>query len=350
MNILIVDYICTRGHVFFNKIHLNALMQTGHKLLYVSRKEYLEVPKDTEYYEIPEEYYLRQTKKHLSSIQHIKYDIKKLLYVKKVVNGIKPDVVVVLTYDALSLAFFRVKCPTFIINHVNVDFLKFWHRDLATRLLPDNFIHVCLTKRIQEYMKIRCKSKVSVYIPHGYLPEYVQVHEKENVIFCPTTSSMDERLLNSIIYHDDVIKYLTEKNIQLVIKSNKQYSKLAPCITILNGFIDKKLYQKYVATPIAIFLPYDKSFNYRASGIFHESLSYDTPIITSNIPAFDEYGNYVLYNYKINNSVDFLATLQTIIGMKTYYTNLEALNPHSFWEDVLEGGMKQNIVEQMDSL
>ena len=333
MNILIVDYICTRGHVFFNRIHINALLQTGHKLSYVSRKGYLEVPENAEYYEIPEEYYLHQTEKQLSSIQHIKYDIKKLLYTKSVANKIKPDAVVVLTYDALSLVFFRVKCPTFVINHVNVDFLSFWYRDLATKLLPNNFIHVCLTKRIHEYMKSRCKNKKSVYIPHGYLPEHIQVNEKENVVFCPTTSSMDKHLLNSIINNGEVIKYLTEHNIQLVIKSNKQYGNVASCITILNGFIHKKLYQKLVQSPIAIFLPYDKSFNYRASGVFHEALSYNTPIVTSAIPIFDEYKNLVTYDFQVKSPSEFIAVIEFVMQKSEYYRNLDILDPCKYWKD-----------------
>ena len=70
------------------------------------------------------------------------YDIKKLKYAERIVERSKPDAVIVLTYDAISLAFFRVKCPTFVINHVNFDFLIFWYRNLTTKLFPKNYIHV----------------------------------------------------------------------------------------------------------------------------------------------------------------------------------------------------------------
>ena len=183
MNILVVDYICTRGHIFFNKIHLNALVQTNHKFTYVSRKGYLEVPENSLYYEIPEEFYIHQTQNKVSSLTYLMYEIKKLLFVKNIINVIKPDAVVVLTYDELSLAFFRVKCPTFIVNHANVDLMNIWYRKLFMRFLPSNFIHVCLTKRIYEYMKISCKQNKIVYVPHGCLFDNPRKSEKTNIIF-----------------------------------------------------------------------------------------------------------------------------------------------------------------------
>lgn len=336
MKILIVDYICTRGHLFFNEIHLDALIKLGHNLSFITRKGYIDILEGCNFYDIPEKYYKHKTKTHLTTFQYIYYDIKKLLFAKKVANKIKPDAVIVLTYDALSLAFFRIKYPTFIINHVNVDFLSFWYRNLMTKFLPNYYIHVCLTQRTNEYLKIKLKNKKTVYIPHGYLQNSCYINERQNIIFCPSTSSMDEKLLNDIITNDNLNKFLFENKIQLIIKTNKLFSNLSSCISILNGYIDQDLYQQYVKSSLAIFLPYHKSFNYRASGIFHEAISYGTPIITSNIPTFDEYHKQILYKYQVNDSSEFLETLKHIIKLSEYYSNLQDLNPLLYWKQALD--------------
>lgn len=336
MNIFVIDYICTSGHKFFNRIHIDALVRAGVSLSFISRRGYLEVSKSLPYYEIPEDYYLSQEINQLGSIRYNYYDIKKLKYAERIVERSKPDAVIVLTYDAISLAFFRVKCPTFVINHVNVDFLSFWYRNLTTKLFPKNYIHVCLSKRIHEYILSKLPRFQSVYIPHGILNTTRLDHNRDNVIFCPITSSVDVPLLNDIINNQSVVEYLLSKKIQFVIKTRLDIFKdTAPCFKLVKGYMDGDIYMKYVQNSIAIFLPYEKSFNFRVSGIFHEALSYNTPILTSDIPTFNEYRDLILYEFQIDSPEKLLNTLQVIEKKIEYYQNLGSLDPSPYWKETI---------------
>lgn len=335
MNILVADSISGPGHKFFNKIQIDALLRTGHNISVVARKGLIKVPEGIQYYEIPEKFYIRQESKNIGAISNLIYEIKKVRFIKKVTKRLNPDAVIFLTYDALSAVFFRVKYPTFLINHVNIDFLYQWYRYTATKLLPNHFVHICLSKRIEEYLNHRMPEKRTAYIPHGIIDEKTSIHNNSDIIYCPVTSSLDESLLREIIYDKDVISYFSENNIQFVIKTKVEFNETAPCIKIINGFIDNEQYYNYVHNSLLIFLPYNSDFNNRVSGVFHEALSYNTPVLTSDISSFREYEDFVTYNFTVRGPQDFISSIKYIKATNCLYKNLEKLDPTSYWKKLI---------------
>lgn len=335
MKILVADYICTRGHRFFNSIHINALKVLDVELEFVSRKNYFEV-EGYKCYDIPEEYYVTRTGT-LSSLKERFDMVRQLNYIKKIIQNGNYDKTIFLTYDTLSMAFFRTTVEVILISHVNIDLLPVWYYRMAFKSFPLSYKHVVLGRNISSHAKKILPQHSFTYIPHGILSDcYADAQPlNEKIIYCPIKSSVNEPLFRGIATSKRVNDFLKLNNIKIIVKGVFNLENTSN-IKFVEDFIGWNTYKSYLKHSLAVFLPYDSSFCYRVSGVFHECLSNNTPVITSSIYSFEEYSSLINYKFMINSDDEFIEVLQRILSLNnTPFKHLEELHPTKYWSKIL---------------
>lgn len=334
MNILVVDYLCPVGHKFFNEIQIKSLQNCGVSLSYISRLGYFGEAISLKR-ALPEKYFTKRIPLIPLSISSRIWDIMKLRMIKKEVENGRYDAIVFLSYDVYSLLLVKLCGVVLLINHVNIDEISCLKtKRLATRLLPSNYHHIALTKRICEYSSSLLNRTV-LYVPHGVLKNnYFSVKKHDGkYVFCPITSSCDMILLERILTSEKVISFFKEKGMTLIIKGDNNRPVNSDSIIYLPSFISEEEYQSLLCGALAVFLPYAPSFKYRTSGVFFECLSNSIPVLTNDIDCFRDFESYIAYNYLVNSPEGFIKQLEDLIKHKgCIYYNLEDLEPSIYWK------------------
>ena len=347
MKILFIDYLSYVAHKNFNKIQVDALQKLGCQIDFVGNKNQFDNIYDNGKISITEIIGGFATKKHKSPLLS---RIANILYLSRVKyrSPIKEyDIIIFPTYDILSLFFFRTKKKTILINHNNVSQLwskiKLW----MTRHLSDNYIHIALSEEMKEELQKLIPLGKCYYIPHGIIeptnnfkrPLFVQ--EGASFIFCPVNRNFDEEIVNKLLVSDKVNSYLKINNLYIIIKKITEKVKDTDYIRVINGILEKAEYDYLIKYSQAVLLPYKSSFKYRCSGIMFESISYNTPIIATDIPALKCFENDCNINYFIDEK-SFLDTLKEIRNYKQKKVDRDKFNPYNYWEQLFsrEGLLK----------
>lgn len=343
MKIIILDYKSYINHQNFNKIHISALLKKGYELTLVGRpKQFIEFAsqKNVKIVEMP------SALPFLSKESHIQ-DIIALAWIRINFRLSKYDIVIIPTYDIVATFLFRTSKPTILINHNNVDRLSGSYTGAIklalTRMMPKNYIHVCLDQETEERMKVLLPTKSVFHVPHGVctpsknLSKPSFISEGERFVVIPINSNYDKDTLADLLQSKILHNYLIEQNIVLYIKKQLPYNGFCSNIRLIDSTLEKTQYDYLIENAKAVILPYGRNFKYRCSGIFFECVARNTPVIASDINAFRIYENdsYIRYFkdvYTLINSIgDIIAPTSVAI-----LNNLEIYNPIPYWNKVFD--------------
>ncbi|TYK38354.1 hypothetical protein ACTMKN_12320 [Bacteroides pyogenes] len=338
MNILVIDYLSYKGHRFFNRIHIQALLSLGHKLTLVGKDgQFDEYKESIKTIDIP-------NKKQRLVDYYVFRDVSNLNWIKKHIEFDNYDIIIVPTYDILSFSFFRISKKVFIVNHNNISLFtesKIGKMRLClTKFLPKNYTHICLSTLMKEHLQKLLPSKDVVFVPHGLCkassdqlkPDFVS--KDESFIFCPVNRNFDREALVAILNSKVLHAKLKELNLKLYIKDILPYSDKCDMIVKISGMLSRAEYNYMLQNSKAVILPYGKQFGYRCSGILFESISNDTHVIASNIEAMKVYADKASISF-YDGVDDFCSCLNECINIKVH-NNLELFNPLIHWEKILK--------------
>ena len=344
MNILVIDSYDDHFHDQFNEIHIKALVTTNNNIIIAGRKNHFgtHIEKIVSYVvNIPSFfYYKRYTNGYKVLFSRI-VDIIRLLYLKSILKKLNIDRIVFLRYDIITIPFFVTKKIVYLVNHQTANEIEHPIKNKILCKLSENYIHVALNDGIKEYIEAKISNKKIITIPHGLLSSF-ELCDKlnsrningEKIIFCSATSSIDLQLLLLIIESERVSRYFIQRKIKLLVKSKYAF-KTNKNILLIEDFIEKNEYQWLIKKSLAVFLPYNKNFGYRVSGIFFECIANNIPVISSHIKAFNFYTNNYQPLYCINNDIDFINALEYIINGTKVWDKSE-FNPIPYWKKVLK--------------
>ena len=234
MNLLVIDYMPSKGHRVFNKIHIDVIARLGivDEVILMSVGgffDYIEGAK-IRHKSIPSWMFASFKNAMVAHFLVRLFDILKLAYIKYflIKEGRSIDGIVFLDYDIMSMFTFKTKKNVYLINHFNIDGLDNGIKRFLTSHLKANYIHVNFNNYIDDRLKALIPSCSSYVIPHGIYYNYLRRDKRDissitnggRFIFCPIASSCDSKLLNDLFSNRDVLNYIREKNFCVLLKGN----------------------------------------------------------------------------------------------------------------------------------
>ena len=339
MKILTIDYITYYGHRNFNKIHVSSLCNLGHNLTLIARKTAIDVLDESnclKKYNLPE----WSTKPYpFASISERIKGIILLFWIRLNFKLSEYDAILFLSYDVMSLYFFRTQTPTFLINHNNVAQLNKLIKYKLTKWLPSNYEHVVLTLDSKERLEEILRKEV-YYVPHGFVDPSLKMNKpsfldkNEAFLFCPVNRWYDKELITSVIESKNVNDYLKKNNIKLVLKQKLYSGEKKEVIVLINNNIQEDEYYYMMKNALAVILPYNDEFKYRSSGIMFECVAFDEPIIASSIPAIKTYDGMLKISF-FKEPEDFVKCIEKVQNGNFSATDNTNFIPDLFWNRIL---------------
>jgi len=338
MQLLIIDYLSPRGHINFDQIHINALIELGYKVHLVGRKgqypAFVGKP-NVEITEIPEFYYKSYP---LPTLTDIIKGVLCLKWIKKRVKLEKYWSVIFLSYDTLTIPFFRTTQSVYLINHNNVDQIENTIKLKLLERLPFNYIHIALNNFMYDRLKELFPDKQIYSIPHGYLAPSANCRKpaflinKGRVLFCPVNRNIDKEVMDKILNSKTFNKYLQDNNILLFVKEQLCSDSLGNVKRL--GNLENEEYNYMLNNSMAVLLPYGDGFKYRCSGILFECVARNTPVIATNRKALLIYKDEINIHY-FHNEDSLIEAIETIQSVKDKNFDTNHLQPVKYWGGVL---------------
>lgn len=325
MKILYLEYLSLYGHVCFNKIWVNTLLETDNVKLTLfmpheirdailpEEKISLAASKN-----IPQRLY---TKNNIPFIRFL-YNYIRFLWVRNHVNFNDYDRVIVSSFDTLSFFFgsFFLKGKFYLVCHNNIS--KAAKRPLLKHvlsILAKKYTFIVFEDYIKEYVNNFTKSSNILVIHHG-LPNPIKddnfssnlipdPSKYKSIVFCPSSSYID-RFFEDLSCKIDFFNFLRDNNILIIFKTKRAFFSQKNIIFATKRLTDKE-YQSLFTISSAILVPYNKDFQYRISAIMLESIANNKIVLCSNIDAFKTYKTIFDYVYTFNDIDSMIRLFET---------------------------------------
>lgn len=339
MHILVIDYISPIEHINFDLIHIQSLLDLGHRLHLVGRKgQFLDFNsyKEVQITDIPDRFYIKRPVHSLSARVQ---GLLSLWWIKSHIGFGNYDLIIFLSYDILSFFTFRTSVPVYLINHNNVDQLDNRIKLYLTKTLKPNYSHIALNEYMENKMKELLPKKNILFVPHGFLkpadrmsrPSFLK--DDGGFVFCPVNRNYDAKLVSELINSPVVNNYIRDNRMTIFFKSQLIKEEKENILPI--GMLTDEEYDYMLTNAMAVLLPYGEDFKYRCSGILFECVARNTPILATEREALKVYMNKIGIHFfsDANSFIDVLAAVHSS-DKKCYDT--EAFRPKKYWKQILE--------------
>ena len=341
MNILLIDYLSPSGHKFFNTIHVNALLELGHKVCLVGKDgqfKNFEKSQSVNVQSIPKWMFVILP---FPPLMERLLGIIRLLWLLLYVDKKKYNSIIFLSYDVLSLFVYRVASKVYLINHNNVSQIdKSKLKLFFTKFLPSNYIHVALNEMMEKRLKELLPNKTIVFVPHGFIrdegeakkPTYLQ--EGEHFLFCPINNNYDPDFVGKLFCDCKLQEFLSTHNIKLIVKRKLLGVLNHTSLIGIEGRFSNEEYRYLMRNALAVVLPYSSQFKYRCSGIFFECVANESIIISTRIPDMEIYSGRVKICY-FKTPMEFIDCVKSIKGITVEKEPLQFCEVKNCWNSIL---------------
>lgn len=310
MKILFIDTESFSSHANFNRIHIKALIKDGHNVEGAFKEGYtklLNVPNLKTVSEIPE--YLYEHGKE-TQIWGRFLMLLRLWKVRRDVQFKSYDAIVLSYYDETVLPFSFYPRGVYLINHINADGLHYWLKRKLFLLLASFDTQIMISKKAYEYAKsLRAKRCELVYhglpSPYDFRIERPDWMTHRYSLFSPSATSSDFDLLQELLQYPQFNELLQVKDIQFIVRSNRQLSTNNPNVRIIDYYMSDKEYQGCFVHSDVIMVSYVDDFKYRVSAVMLECISNNKKVVARQTEGLMEY--------------------KDIIGEDSYYTTVDQI-------------------------
>ena len=288
MNILVAELQLTKGHTSLFENTCNVLRDCGYNVTAIVPSRFMGYLDGIEIVWSKHTYYADECSVDTPK-NRIYHNVKNALFVKGLLKSDKFDLLLIVTYDeiGLSLTFplFASRTKIFVIHNNNLDNIaSSKYRRFAFSLFKDKVTHVVLAGFIKNNIvkHFNLKSNRVIVFPHPIRPLVAKGNPSIDCV--GLSNGNDENIIWQLIEAEKENDIFKKKGIKIVLKSNK-YQFDDGFLTIINGFIDGKLYDSYIANAKSIFMPFPLDFNNRVSGTLMDALANNKPVIATGIPV-----------------------------------------------------------------
>ena len=343
MKILYIDYQSPKGHVQFNRIHLNSLTQLG-EVYTIFKENYLEfIHSDLikTYINIPSSKYDRDKGRFWGRFT----EIQLLRYLKKNINPTEWDFIIISSYDVISMFFARFFPNVIMFDHT-IEGMDNAIKRFFYKRLSNTHTHIVFNESMAQKLYENGVNKVAV-VPHGFIAMPTmdnsshireKLHIDTDYIFLPSPTSVSKEEIQSLISSHEMITCLRQHGLKLVLRGD--YISSSSNVVIIKDFLSENEYRDLFLNSKFLFLPYRSTFKYRVSGVLFECMANNKFCICSNIPALREYEKYFNYpNHFYSNQLELIQCIEYLISnndIPKKYKNLKDLeSPLNGWINVL---------------
>ena len=299
--ILFIDYIYQRGHVNFNRIHIDALRSEGYDVKLVMHSDIaaqLGYPDSDYALKIP--CFLKK-RENRAVINRVIFVLTLLLLKLRIRFG-KYSHVVVSECDEVTLGIMPPCRNMHIVCHdtatvqsrLKLHFLKRLARH-NTFLVFDEYMKAPLVKNGITNVEIISHGCVQPFNPDGsvVLPQNAQAFRK--LIFHPS-SKADASFTNALVADSTLAGYLEANGILLLVHGNKpQTAAVSPNIRFIAGYIPTETYREIFLRADIVLLAYPRSFRNQVSGVSYECVANGKNMLVLEHPALHYCKDF--YNY-----------------------------------------------------
>jgi hypothetical protein len=331
--ILYIDNISPVGHILFNRIQINSLIDLHCELYYAFQKGYAEkinIKNMYRFIDIPKFLYFDHTSKFIHRI--LNFFQLFLVYVKYLFCNF--DAVIISCYDPVSLFFFSFKGKVFLFDHNNI--MKLFNPVYRwfTKGLPKRYVHLVFNDHMKEGLekygitniRLQEHEPVESYLSSINVKKYFNIPDSSKIIFSPSTISVDNNFIQDLILDKDFIDFLSSNNLILIIKGNYYTQSTNSPIICIGCFLDEPEYQSLFIYAEIILLPYKESFRYRVSGILFSAFENNKKIIASDVEGIRSYQYRFNYNPFFKNKEEVRERMTALLHLtetfQVYHQNL----------------------------
>lgn len=299
--VLFVDYIYQKGHVNFNRIHIDALKAAGYDVRLVLHED---VARQLDY--SPEEYDL--TIPHVLNQRDNSPVLNRIIFVVTLflirlrvkLGGYSR--VVVSCCDEVTLGLFPLCRNMYVMCHNTATVTSRVKLFFLRRLARHNTFLV-----FDEYMRKPLIengiSKVKV-VSHGCVPPFDAADDSQlpdvakgfsHLVFHPS-SKTDTAFVDSLVADNLLARFLKENGVLLLVHGDgSKYDALPDNIRFVSGYLPMSTYRSVFMRAEIILLAYPETFQNQVSGVSFECVANRKRILVREHPALAYCRDF--YNY-----------------------------------------------------
>lgn len=318
--VIYIDYILRPGHVNFNRIHIDALRETGcnvRLVLYKSIKE--ELPyNDSDYdFIIPNCLGMKEGHRFFNRIAFLVV----LFLIKLKVSLFQYDYVYVANFDEITMGIFPLCRNMLLVAHANGMGLKNRiKRPFLKKLARHNTFLVfneCLASafRAGGINSLRIISHGCVDIVSPPKECFPSLHlEKYALVVFHASPKICTEFITKIIENAEVIKTLEKYNILLILRNLKDHPvSSGRHVVSINKYLTKEEYNFLMSRSDAILIAYGEQFKNQVSGVSFESVSLGKNLMVLENPFLYYCRDYYNYDPLFQDSASFICLLKLLL-------------------------------------
>lgn len=177
----------------------------------------------------------------------------------------------------------------YIMQQNNIDYIDTSRlKKFCFSLYSHKVNHVVLDEGIKKYLLSEYKvSKEKVFVINHPLNFVNRINNKKYDCV-GISNSNDEEIINCIIENEVKNHTISDLKLSVVLRSRKTTFDNG-YLKVIKGKVSEAVYDDYISNAKVIFLPYEKNFRYRMSGLLVDAFSNNIPVICSKAPLFVQY-------------------------------------------------------------
>ncbi|MBU3073202.1 hypothetical protein [Clostridium estertheticum] len=357
MKILFIDLLSPIGHKNYDYGILKYLSELC-KVDILVRNNFLELEKNKIYVNdinyIPDEFIPEILKEKYKNINFykIKFRImqcKCMKWIKKKFDIEAYDLIFFSSVDIISFAIStqNIKTRCVFVDHSISDIDYSYMKIFFWRHINKKIDVVVMEPYIKNYIRdiIKVHNKIWT-VPHP-LPSinvnnYNTVIKPQNkkVIFAPGLSN-DEAFIDFIINNQEKIP----RQYKIIIRSEIRSISLEN-IEVYNKRISDEEYYGTMTNSSYVLLPYDEKYNYKTSGVFFESSSFNKPMLINNNNTLKNYNDIYPELIKLFDGFDDFLVLLEKIKKDEFSPNLDMFDKVLF--DYSDEVIKKHLLKMIE--
>lgn len=304
---LFVDYAYQKGHVNFNKIHIDALRADGYDVKIVLHRDIMKrLPYGKDDYALILPNLLKLRDGH-AVINRISF-ILSLLLIRIIIRVRKFDKVVVSYCDEVTLGLLPLCRGMYIICHNNAaSFDNKVKRYFMHRLSKHNHF-IVFNDEMTKPFKRQGINNVLV-VSHGCVPPFtmkpdiqlpLNISSYDKVVFHPSPKP-DVDFVTELMQNARLADFLRENNVLLILRNSPCCVCETSNIKFINEYLSQDQYQKLFLSSDVILLAYPPTFEYRVSGVSFECVANGKKMLIKANHAFDYCRDFLNYDPMFND-------------------------------------------------
>ena len=323
--VIYINYMKQFGHINFDQIHINALINQGYDVKVVMHSDIakkMNLRKDMYALIIPT---ILGHECKSGIINRLIYIIV-LTYIKLHIDFSKFDYCIISNLDEISLSLIPLAKRMFLFCHGNSKGIENKIKRFFLKHLSKKHTFLVFSKEMAEPFKNNNMECVHI-VSHGCMPAYKEtslskkyndIIQKYNfIVFHPSPKS-DINFVKAI-YTKENNEILKRNNILLILRNNPFEDKDFSNIIFINSYLESKDYQGIFKKANIILMAYPNSFKFQVSGVSYECIANRKNILILQNSSFSYCKDYYNYNIFFNSAEEAIRKIIKIKNNKIDY-------------------------------